>query len=370
MRAIWKGAVSFGLVSVPVKVYAATGTNDVRFHQVHETDGGRIRYRRVCSVDGEEVPYPEIAKAYETEDGEQVVLTDEDMDKLPLTSSREIDVVEFVPADQVDPVMLSKAYYLEPDRVALKPYTLLREALAATDRVAVVKVALRQREALAVLRVRDDVIVLQTLLWPDEVREATFDVLAGDVQLRPQETAMAASLVESLAGDFDPSQFTDGYAAAVVELVEAKVSAGEVRRPPAEGDADGDGEGAQVVDLLAALQRSVSRARGERGEGGGDAEQAPARPARASRSKAAAAEEEPEEAPAPRKRASRSKAAADEEPEEAPAPRKRASRSTAAPKEEPEEAPAPRKRASRSKAAAKDEAPEEAPARRTRKKSA
>ncbi|WP_298801879.1 Ku protein [uncultured Pseudokineococcus sp.] len=311
MRAIWKGAVSFGLVSVPVKVYAATGTNDVRFHQVHEADGGRIRYRRVCSVDGEEVSYPEIAKAYETADGEQVVLTDEDLDQLPLSTSREIDVVEFVPSDQVDPVLFNKAYYLEPERTALKPYTLLREALRATDRVAVVKVALRQRESLALLRVRDDVISLQTLLWPDEVREASFDVLSSEVELRPQETTMAASLVESLAGDFDPDAFTDGYAAAVTELVEAKISAGDVRRPPAEGEEEA-GEGAQVVDLLSALQRSVDRARRDRGEE--PAEEAPA--PRRSRRRTPAAEEPAEdaggdaaqEAPAPRRRRTTSSA--------------------------------------------------------------
>ncbi|MEJ5912874.1 non-homologous end joining protein Ku [Pseudokineococcus sp. 1T1Z-3] len=275
MRAIWKGAVSFGLVSVPVKVYAATGTKDLRFHQVHEADGGRIRYKRVCSVDGEEVSYPEIAKAYETADGEQVVLSDGDLDELPLSTSREIGVVEFVPREQVDPVLYNKAYYLEPEKTALKPYTLLREALAETDRVAVVKVALRQRESLALLRVRDDVICLQTLLWPDEVREASFDVLGGEVELRPQERQMAASLVESLAADFDPDAFTDDYATAVAEMVEAKISAGEVSRPPAQDDADGEGGGAQVVDLLSALQRSVARARQDRGEAGdegGDAE--------------------------------------------------------------------------------------------------
>ncbi|HEX5510731.1 MAG TPA: Ku protein, partial [Actinomycetales bacterium] len=161
MRAIWKGAVSFGLVNVPVRVYAATGEKDVKFHQVHEEDGGRIRYKRVCSVDGEEVPYAEIAKGYETEDGELVILTDDDMSKLPLTTSREIEVVEFVPAEQVDPILFAKCYYLEPEKTAVKPYALLREALNETDRMAVVKVALRQRETLAVLRVRDDVICLQ-----------------------------------------------------------------------------------------------------------------------------------------------------------------------------------------------------------------
>ncbi|MFP5347658.1 MAG: Ku protein [Actinomycetes bacterium] len=264
MRAIWKGAVSFGLVNVPVRVYAATGEKDVKFHQVHEEDGGRIRYKRVCSVDGEEVPYAEIAKGYETEDGELVVLTDEDFADLPLTTSREIEVVEFVPADQVDPILFAKCYYLEPEKTAAKPYALLREALAETDRMAVVKVALRQRETLAVLRVRNNVICLQTMLWPDEVREADFDILDADVELKPAELKMAASLVESLAADFDPGQFSDDYTEALQALIEAKISSGEVRQP--QETTEPPGKGAEVVDLLTALQRSVERAKAARGE--------------------------------------------------------------------------------------------------------
>ncbi|MFP5334768.1 MAG: Ku protein, partial [Actinomycetes bacterium] len=264
MRAIWKGAVSFGLVNVPVKLYAATGEKDVKFHQVHAEDGGRIRYRRVCSIDGEEVPYSEIAKGFETDDGELVVLDDEDFAQLPLKTGREIDVVEFVPSEQVDPIMFAKTYYLEPEKSAAKPYALLREALVETDRMAVVKVALRQRETLAVLRVRDKVICLQTMLWPDEVREVDFDILDADVELRPQELAMASSLVESRAGDFDPGQFSDDYAAALRKLIEAKISSGEVRQPAPE--TEDEGRGGEVVDLLTALQRSVERARAGRGE--------------------------------------------------------------------------------------------------------
>ncbi|HZI97097.1 MAG TPA: Ku protein [Actinomycetales bacterium] len=266
MRAIWKGAVSFGLVNVPVKVYAATGEKDVKFHQVHREDGGRIRYKRVCSVDGEEVAYSDIAKGFETEDGELVVLTDSDLADLPLATGREIDVVEFVPAEQVDPIMFAKCYYLEPEKTAAKPYALLREALSETDRMAVVKVALRQRETLAVLRVRDKVICLQTMLWPDEVREADFEVLDADVDLRPQEKAMASSLVESLASDFDPGDFSDGYTEAVQQVIEAKITSGEVSAPPADTEESGTGQGAEVVDLLTALQRSVDKAREARGE--------------------------------------------------------------------------------------------------------
>ncbi|SDQ65723.1 Ku protein [Quadrisphaera sp. DSM 44207] len=372
MRAIWKGAVSFGLVSVPVRVYAATGEKDVRFHQVHAVDGGRVRYQRVCSADGEEVPYAEIAKGYETPDGELVVLTDEDLARLPLTSGREIEVVEFVPADQVDPILFAKCYYLEPDRAAAKPYALLREALTSTERVAVVKVALRQRETLAVLRVRGRVICLQTVLWPDEVREPDFDVLDADVALRPQELAVAASLVESLTADFDPSTFTDGYTQALTELIEAKVSRGQVQRPaPAAEGAGGDG---QVVDLLEALQRSVERARAGR---------AAAEPADAPAQEPV---QEPVQAPARRTASRRPVAAARSAPPDAPvvtAPRPRTAKAPAARSAAPESAAkAPAAKVPAAKApvpkSSKSAAPEsaakapavEAPARRSTRRSA
>jgi len=230
MRAIWKGAVSFGLVNVPVRVFGATQEHDIRFHQVHRVDGGRIRMTRVCTVCGEEVAYDQLAKGHESVDGRAVVLTDDDFAGLPLSTSREIDVLEFVPTDQVDPVLFDRTYFLDPEARATKPYLLLREALEATDRMAVVKVALRQRETLAVLRVRDRVIVMQTLLWPDEVRAAEFDVRDAEVDVRPQELAMAESLVESLSADFSPDQYEDRYAKAIASLVEAKL---EGASPPA-----------------------------------------------------------------------------------------------------------------------------------------
>jgi DNA end-binding protein Ku len=261
MRAIWKGAVSFGLVNVPVRLFTATQEHDIRFHQVHRADGGRIRMRRICSVCGEEVSYDQLAKGYEAEDGRLVVLTDEDFEGLPLATGHEIDVVEFVPAEQVDPILYGRSYYLEPDTKALKAYALLREALEATERVAVVKVALRQRESLALLRVRENVIMLQTLLWPDEVRAADFPVLEDDVELRPQELRMAASLVESMATDFEPEEFEDDYASALRELVEAKLEGVE---PPAVQTTEESTS--DVVDLLSALQASVDRARSARGE--------------------------------------------------------------------------------------------------------
>jgi DNA end-binding protein Ku len=259
MRAIWKGAVSFGLVSVPVKLYSATESHDVSFRQVHAKDGGRIKYQRVCSIDGEEVPYADIAKGYETEDGEMVILTDDDLAELPSTSSREIAVEKFVPSDQIDPMLFEKSYYLEPESTGAKPYALLRQALLDADRMAVVTVALRQRTTTAVLRVRDDVIVMQTMMWPDEIRQPDFTIETGEI--KAAEVKMAHMLVETLAGDFEPEEFEDDYAAAVDAVVKAKIEGGEVQRTPTSTKTGGE-----VVDLLAALQRSVEAAKTARGE--------------------------------------------------------------------------------------------------------
>ena len=273
MRAIWKGAVSFGLVNVPVKLYTATESHDVSFRQVHVTDGGRIRYQRVCSVDGEEVDRSEIAKGYEMDDGEVVVLTDDDFSELPTSTSREISVERFVPSSQIDPLLFEKSYYLEPDAAGSKAYALLLQALKETDRVAVVTVSLRQRTSMALLRVREtekgDVIVLQTMMWPDEVRTPDFSVDAGEV--KESEVTMAQMLVDTLAGDFDPSSFEDDYAEAVQALVKAKVEGGEITRT-----AQSPRGGGEVVDLLAALQKSVNAAKRARGEDVDADEDAPA----------------------------------------------------------------------------------------------
>ncbi|HEX8306327.1 MAG TPA: Ku protein [Jatrophihabitans sp.] len=307
MRAIWKGAVSFGLVNVPVRLFAATEENDIRFHQVHREDGGRIRYKRTCSVCNEEVSFDAIAKGYETSDGQLVILTDEDLNQLPVATSHEIDVVEFVPSNQVDPILFAKTYYLEPDAKAAKPYALLREALIETERMAIVKVALRQKETLAVLRVRDKAILLQTMLWPDEVRKADFPVLDADVELRPQELKMAASLVESMAGDFEPEQFSDMYREAVIELIDAKLERGESATLPGTDKQPKAGKTGEVVDLLTALQRSVDRARGtvtdDDAETAADSSQGEAEPAKATKS--AAAKKAPAKKAAPAKTAAR-----------------------------------------------------------------
>jgi DNA end-binding protein Ku len=261
MRAIWKGAVSFGLVSVPVKLYAATESKDISFRQVHAKDGGRIKYQRVCSIDGEEVPYADIAKGYETEDGEMVILDDADMAELPASSSREISVEKFVPSEQIDPMLFEKSYYLEPEKSGAKPYALLRQALEEADRMALVTVSLRNRMSLAVLRVRDDVIVLQTMMWPDEIRKADF-ASADTAEAKPAEVKMAQMLVETLAGDFEPDEYEDDYRQAVEALVQAKIEGGEVKAAPKERKTGGE-----VVDLLAALQRSVEAAQSARGGG-------------------------------------------------------------------------------------------------------
>lgn len=260
MRAIWKGAISFGLVHVPVRVYSATESHDVSLHQVHDEDGGRIRYERRCEICKEVVPYKNIDKAYD--DGEKtIVLTDEDLKSLPAERSHEIDVVEFVPDDQIDVLRLGNPYFLEPEEKALKPYTLLRRALEDTERTAVVTFALRQRTRLGALRVRDDVLVLQTLLWDDEVRTADFPVLENTAKVTQKELAMAGQLIESLAGDFDASAFTDDYQEQLKTLIEAKRKAGEgIDTEVTFGEQED--EGGEVVDLMEALRRSVEARKG------------------------------------------------------------------------------------------------------------
>jgi DNA end-binding protein Ku len=302
MRAIWKGAVSFGLVNVPVRLYSATENHDVQFRQVHREDGGRIRYRRVCSIDGEEVAYDDIAKGYETEDGDMVVLTDEDFADLPSKTSKEISVEKFVPADQIDPMFLDKSYYLEPDKSATKPYVLLREALESENRMAIVTVSIRTRMTMAVLRVRDGVIVMQTMLWPDEIRSPDFASVDSETEATKQEMAMAKLLIDQLAGDYEPDEYEDDYAKAVEALVKAKVEGGEVAvaAEPAE-------ESGEVVDLLAALARSVERAKAARGEAPDEdeTEEPREKPAKRTAARRSAAKNAPAKEPSAKKGATK-----------------------------------------------------------------
>ncbi|RNL49832.1 Ku protein [Arthrobacter oryzae] len=262
MRAIWKGAIAFGLVNVPVKVYGATEDHDISLHQVHNADGGRIRYQRRCEVCSNIVDYEDIDKAYE-EDGRTVVLRREELKSVPAENSREIEVVQFVPAEQLDPIMFEKSYYLEPDAKSPKAYVLLRRALEDTDRVAIVQFALREKTRLGALRVRGEVMMLQSLLWADEVREASFPALETSLRISAQEREMSAALVESMASDFEPGQFTDDYQTQLRQLIEAKLDKGEslVTEETFGAAAADDGAG-EVIDLMEALKRSLERKRG------------------------------------------------------------------------------------------------------------
>jgi DNA end-binding protein Ku len=248
---MWRGEVSFGLVMIPIRLYAATEHRDVSFRQVHRADGGRIRFRRVCSIDGEEIPYSDVAKGYELPNGEMVVLTDDDLAELPLPTAHSIEVLHFSPADQVDPIMWERSYYTEPEPQGVRAYALLRDALERSGMVAVAKVALRNRETLAALRTRDGVLVLVTLMWPDEIRVPDFEFLEEDVEVRSQELKMAASLIDSMTVDFDPSQYTDQYREAVEDLVEAKIEGHEVAAPPPPPEKP-------VTSLADALQASLA----------------------------------------------------------------------------------------------------------------
>ncbi|MGB3732680.1 Ku protein [Microbacterium sp.] len=271
MRSIWKGAVTFGLVNVPVKVYSATEDHDVPLHQVHDEDGGRIRYQRVCELDGKTVAYADIDRAYVDDDGQTVVLTKTDLAALPAEKSREIDVVEFVPSDQIDLLTLDRAYYLEPDSKSPKAYVLLRRTLEQTDRTAIVRFTLRQKTRLAALRVRGDVLVLQTLLWADEVREAAFPALDEDVRISAKELELSASLVESYSSDFDPESFVDEYQKELRILIEAKIEAGETfdASEAFAEEGEGEGEGGEVIDLMQALRASVERSKAARAKDAG-----------------------------------------------------------------------------------------------------
>jgi DNA end-binding protein Ku len=285
MQAIWKGTISFGMVTIPIKVYSATEEKDISFRQVHTEDGGRIRYKRFCEKDGQEIPYSDIGKGYELPDGRMMILTSEDFAQLPLPSAKSIEVLEFVPLDQVDPLYFAKAYYLAADGVGAKPYVLLRDALTKTGQCALVKVAIRTRETLALLREKDGALVLQTMLWPEEVRESEFAVPGSDVTVKDQERAMAESYIATLEAEFDPTRYHSEYREALEELVEAKASGLEPAQVQEEADDSGE-----VVDLVAALRASVDAAKKRRGEQVDDStgDAAPAEPAKKTAAKSTA----------------------------------------------------------------------------------
>jgi DNA end-binding protein Ku len=266
MRSIWAGAISFGMVVIPVKLFAATEQRDVSFRQVHRSDGGRVQFRRFCSVDGQEVPYSDVAKGYELPTGDVVVLTDEDLADLPLATTHRIDVLHFAPGGQLDPILTNKSYYLEPEPAGVRAYVLFRDALERSGRVAIAKVAIRQREALAGLRVRAGVLTLETLLWPDEVRAPDFAFLDENVDVRSQELKMAASLIDTMTEDFDPSLYRDAYREALEALVQAKIEGNDVVRPA--GPAGAPDKGTGPLDLAETLRASVEAAKASRAKNG------------------------------------------------------------------------------------------------------
>jgi DNA end-binding protein Ku len=260
-RSIWKGAISFGLVTIPVKLFSATEEKDISFRQVHPEDGGRIKYKRVCEKCGKEIPYAEIAKGYELPDGRMVILEKEDFDNLPLTTTKAVEVVQFVAEDEVDPTYFDKTYFLEAEGPGTKPYVLLRDALTKSARAAVVKVALRSRESLALVRPKDGVLLMHTMLWPDELRDGSFAAPPENVTVSDAEVTMAQSFIEALAGDFHPEEFTDAYREALETVVQSKADGIPLAEEPEAAPKE-----AEVVDLVAALRASVEAAKKRREE--------------------------------------------------------------------------------------------------------
>lgn len=275
MRAIWKGSVAFGLVNVPVKLYSATEDHDVPLHQVHDKDGGRIRYQRKCEICGQIVEFAHIDKAY-ADDETTVVLSAAELKGLPAERSHEIAVVEFVPSAQLDPITFDRSYYLEPDSASPKAYVLLRRTLEETDLTAIVNFALRQKTRLGALRVRGKALMLQSLLWDDEVREADFPALATDVTIAGKELEMSSALVQSFASDFDPSQYRDEYQAQLRKLIDEKMKTGEVIDTAGTFGEANEEPGGDVIDLMDALRRSIEKNKAASGAQSARAGTAPA----------------------------------------------------------------------------------------------
>ncbi|MFI0999289.1 Ku protein [Streptomyces galbus] len=268
MRSIWNGAISFGLVSIPIKLVNATESHSISFRQIHTEDGGRIRYRKFCEVEDREVTSSEIGKGYEDADGTIVPITDEDLAQLPIPTAKTIEIVAFVPADRIDPLQMDQAYYLAAGGApAAKPYTLLREALKRSNKVAIAKYALRGRERLGMLRVVGDAIAMHGLLWPDEVRAPEGVAPDADVTVRDKELDLADALMDTL-GEVDLADLHDEYREAVEEVIAAK-AAGEA--PP---ESPSRPAGGKVLDLMAALENSVRAAKESRGESAAPEEQA------------------------------------------------------------------------------------------------
>jgi DNA end-binding protein Ku len=296
-RSMWKGAISFGLVTIPVAVYPATEEKSVKFNQLHDEDMGRIRYKRVCEVDGEEVPYEHIVKGYEIEKDRYVMLEDEDFDAVPVESSRTIDIQQFVEMEEIDPILYKKSYYLVPDETGAKAYALLRRALEEESKVGIAKVSFRDKEHLAALRFKDDAFVLETMFWPDEIRAAEFDTIHEDGKIRDQEVEMAKALIENLSEPWNPEAFKDEYREALLEIVEKKAAGEAIEAAP-------EAQPARVVDLMEALKASVEavKKKGPQASGSGGAKKSAAKKSSAKKSTA--------KSPAKKTAAPRKKAAA------------------------------------------------------------
>ncbi|MGW7102866.1 non-homologous end joining protein Ku [Streptomyces sp. NPDC054838] len=260
MRPIWSGAISFGLVTIPIKVYPATESHSISFRQFHTADGGRVRYRKVCEVDGRELDQSEITRGYETATGTLIPISDEDLDSLPLPTAKAIEIVAFVATESIDPLQIGASYYLAAEGVAAKPYELLRQALQRSSKVAVAKFAMRDRERLGLLRVRDDVIMLHAMRWPDEIRSAS-QVDVPDAAVTDEEIDAAVALADSLSG-MDVSELHDEYQEALETLIQA--TAAGTRPEPV--TAPEPTRSAEVVDLMAMLEQSVSDAKAARGD--------------------------------------------------------------------------------------------------------
>jgi DNA end-binding protein Ku len=263
MRPIWKGAISFGLVTIPVKLYAATEQKDIRFHLLHKADGGRIEMKRVCTIDGKEVAWDDLVRGYEISKGEYVILDPEEIEEAKPESATTIEIGDFVELDEIDPIYFEKTYFLEPTDVGAKPFSLLRRALDESGRVAVARVVIRTKERLATLRTYDQTLVLETMFWPDEIRSTgMLDLPEGkQASVRPKELQMAESLVESLAGKFNPEEFHDEYRVTLEQLIEQKLKgehrAAKRRKPEP-----------KVIDLMDALRASIDATREKHGKAG------------------------------------------------------------------------------------------------------
>jgi len=269
MRAIWTGSIAFGLVNVPVKLYSATESHDVRMHQVHDKDGGRIRYQRRCEVCDEVVEYSDIERAYDDGD-HRVIIHKEDFEALPSDDADDIEVLQFVPSDDIDSIMLEKSYFLEPTSKTPKAYLLLRQTLEETDRTAIVKITLRTRTRLAILRTYGKLLMIQTLRWDDEIREVDFKGVNSRAKISDKELEMSKQLVESYSEEFTPEEFEDDYQVELRKMIDAKIEAGDtvdLEETFADEEEEDEDTGGDVVDLMEALRQSVEKSRESKKDG-------------------------------------------------------------------------------------------------------